>query len=165
VAITHPHHRGLWLIAFFKLVKGLLLLAVGIGVLSLLHKDIDELARHWVEVLHVDPENRYIHRLLVKLGMMDDRKLAQISAGTFFYAAVLFTEGIGLMLEKRWAEYLTVVATACLIPIEIYELVKHVTLTRIAVIVINTAIVWYLVRLLARERKPARRPIVSSEAD
>src|SRR5947207_9869932 len=100
---THPRHRGLWLIAIFKLAKGLLLLAVGIGVLSLLHKDVAEIFKHWVEVLHVDPDNRYINRLLVKLGMMDDRKLAQISAGTFFYAAMLLTEGIGLMWQKRWA--------------------------------------------------------------
>ena len=143
----------------------MLLLAVGIGVLSLLHKDVAEIFKHWVEVLHVDPDNRYINRLLVKLGMMDDRKLAQISAGTFFYAAMLLTEGIGLMWQKRWAEYLTVIATASFIPLEIYELVKRFTLTRIVVIGINVAIVWYLIALLARERKPARRTVTSPKAD
>ncbi len=162
---THPRHRGLWLIAIFKLAKGLLLLAVGIGVLSLLHKDVAEIAKHWVEVLHADPDNRYIHRLLVKLGLMDDRKLAEISAGTFFYAAMLLTEGIGLMWQKRWAEYLTVIATASFIPLEVYELIKRFTITRTVVIGINVAIVWYLIALLSRERKPARPAIVSPEAD
>ncbi len=62
MAETHPRHRGLWFIAIFKLAKGLLLLAVGIGVLSLLHKDVAEIAMRLVTALHADPDNRYIQR-------------------------------------------------------------------------------------------------------
>lgn len=152
---TSPHssrQRGLWLIAIFKLLKGALLLAVAVGALSLLHKDVAEQIAHWIAALRVDPDNFYAHKFLAKLTSVDDRKLKEISAGTFFYAGLLLTEGIGLALGKRWAEYLTVIATSSLIPLEIYELIKHFSLTKILVLVINAAIVWYLIYKL-RQRE------------
>jgi uncharacterized membrane protein (DUF2068 family) len=99
-------------------------------------------------MLRVDPDNHFIHMLLRKLWSVNDRKLIELSAGTFFYAGLMLTEGIGLALHKRWAEYLTVFATASLIPLEIYELVKHFSLTKIGLILINVAIVLYLIRAL-----------------
>ncbi len=56
--------RGLWLIAAFKLLKGLALLAIGIGALKLLHKDVASEVERWVNYLRVDPQNYYIHKLL-----------------------------------------------------------------------------------------------------
>ncbi len=78
-----------------------------------------------------------------------------MSAGTFFYAALLSTEGIGLLLRKHWAEYFTVITTAALIPLEVYELIRHFTAVKVVVLVINIAIVWYLV---LRLRKPHGKP-------
>lgn len=143
---------GLLLIAIFKLMKGLLLVAVAIGALKLLHRDVAETLARWIAVLRVDPENRFLHGLLVKLGFLDDRKLKEISAGTFFYAGLLLTEGTGLMFRKRWAEYFTIIATGSFIPPELYELSKHPTLAKVVVIGINVTVVWYLVARLLRER-------------
>lgn len=143
---------GLLLIAIFKLMKGLLLVAVAIGALKLLHRDVAETLARWIAVLRVDPENRFLHGLLVKLGFLDDRKLKEISAGTFFYAGLLLTEGTGLMFRKRWAEYFTIIATGSFIPLELYELSKHPTLAKVVVIGINVTVVWYLVARLLRER-------------
>jgi len=152
----HPgaHDRGLWLIAIFKLVKGVLLLATGIGALTLLHKDVAEVVAQGVALLRVDPDNRLVHRLLAKLLLVDDRKLEELSAGTFFYAGLILTEGVGLMLRKRWAEYFTIIVTSSFIPLEIYELVKRFSVAKLAVLGINVAVVWYLVarRLAARHR-------------
>jgi uncharacterized membrane protein (DUF2068 family) len=136
--------KGLRVIAAFKLVKGLLLVAVGIGAIKLLHKDVSELANHWITELRVDPDNRLIHGLISKLGVMNDHKLEELSIGSFFYAALLLTEGIGLWLKKRWAEYFTIIATCSLIPLELYEIAKRVTVTRIVILLINAAIIWYL---------------------
>ena len=86
---------GLILIGIFKLVKGLLLLAVGIGALKLLHKDIGEVVTRWVEALRVDPDNHFIHRILSKVFSVTPKQLKELSAGTFIYAALLLTEGIG----------------------------------------------------------------------
>src|ERR1700720_1736289 len=92
------HGRGLLLIAAFKLLKGLALLALGIGALRLLHKDVAAEIAQWIDVLRVDPHNHYIQSLLEKLGMVDDRKLKALSIGTFFYSALFLTEGFGLAL-------------------------------------------------------------------
>jgi uncharacterized membrane protein (DUF2068 family) len=144
------HSRGLWIIAAFKLLKGFALFALGIGALKLLHKDVAAVVEHWINVFRADPHNHYIHRLLEKLTLVDDRRLKEISAGTFIYSAVFFIEGIGLALGKRWAEYFTIIATSSLLPIEIYELGKHVSAGKVLALVINLAVVVYLVRELQR---------------
>lgn len=136
--------KGIWLIVVFKLLKGLTLLAVGLGALSLLHENVAAQVSHWVEVFRVDPKNHFIHALVRKLWAVDDKKLVELSAGTFFYAAIVLTEGIGLALRKKWAEYFTIFATASLIPLEIYELVQEFSFVKIIVIAVNIAVVIYL---------------------
>lgn len=133
------------LIGIFKLLKGLLLVAVGIGALKLLHKDLATLVNYWVDILRVDPENRFVHRILAKILPITPKQLKEISAGTFFYAGLLLTEGVGLLMRKHWAEYFTVITTAALLPLEIYELIRHFTAAKVFVLVVNAAIVVYLV--------------------
>jgi uncharacterized membrane protein (DUF2068 family) len=144
---------GLILIGTFKLVKGLLLLAVGIGALNLLHKDIGEVVTRWVEALRVDPDNHFIHRILTKVFSVTPNQLKALSAGTFIYAGLLLTEGVGLLLQKHWAEYFTVITTAGLIPLEIFELYKHLTALKGAILVVNILIVWYLVQRIRTHGK------------
>jgi uncharacterized membrane protein (DUF2068 family) len=144
------HGRGLRLIAAFKLLKGLALLALGIGVLNLLHKDVEAIAVHWINVFQVDPHSHYLQKLLEKLSILDDKRLKELSIGTFFYSALFMTEGIGLSLGKRWAEYLTIVSTASLLPIELYEIAKHTTIGKLVALVINLAVVAYLIFELRR---------------
>jgi uncharacterized membrane protein (DUF2068 family) len=147
------HSRGLMLSAAFKLLKGLVLLAVAIGALRLLHHDVAALADHWINAFRVDPHNRYLHWLLSKLPMVDDRKLKELSVGTFLYSAVFLTEGIGLALSKRWAEYFTIITTASFLPLEVYELIHHATVPKGVALLLNIAVVVYLVRELRRYRK------------
>ena len=147
--------RGLWLIAAFKIFKGLALLAGGIGALKLLHKDVAAEAELWIELLRVDPRNHYIHRVLEKLSILDARKLKELSVGTFFYSALFLTEGIGLALRKRWAEYFTIVSTSLFIPLEVYELAKHPSLAKAILLLANAGIVAYLVMELRRSSNKA----------
>ena len=144
--------RGLLLIAAFKLIKGLAMLALGIGALRLLHKDVAAEVAQWIDALRVDPHNYYIRKLLEKVGMVDDRKLKALSIGTFFYSALFLTEGVGLAMRKRWAEYLTIVSTGSLLPLEVYEVVKRADASRIVVLVANIAILVYLVIEVRRTR-------------
>jgi uncharacterized membrane protein (DUF2068 family) len=139
-----PDGKGLRIIAVFKLAKGLILVAVGIGAIKLLHKNLSELGANWIATIRVDPDNRLIHGLIAKLGLMNDRKLEELSFGSFFYAALLLTEGVGLWLKRRWAEYFTIITTCSLIPLELYEIGKRVTITRLVLLLLNVAIVWYL---------------------
>src|SRR5467141_962999 len=121
------HDVGFVLIAVFKLIKGALLFVVGLGALSLLHKDVNEAVSHWTHTLQLNAQVRWIQNLVIKLGVLDNRKVALIVGTTLFYAVLLVTEGVGLLLEKVWAEYLTFIVTASFIPIEVYELSRHVT--------------------------------------
>jgi uncharacterized membrane protein (DUF2068 family) len=136
---------ALVIIGAFKLLKGLLLVAAGIGALGLLHRDIADTLAPLMAHLHIDPDSRYLHRPLTALWALDDRALKRISAGTFFYAALLLTEGVGLLLRRRWAEYFTVLVTGSFIPLELYELTRRFTATRLILIGVNVAVVWYLV--------------------
>src|SRR5713101_6987339 len=145
---------GLRLIAAFKLLKGVALIAVGIGALRLLHKDTAAIVEHWINVFRVDPHNHFINRLLEKLSILDDRRLKELSVGTFVYSAIFFTEGIGLALRKRWAEYFTIITTSSLLPLEVYELIKRTSVGEVLALLINLAVVAYLVRELRRTRDP-----------
>ena|SRR2546421_9373196 len=150
--MTKPkaHGRGLRLIAAFKLLKGLALLALGIGALRLLHKDVEAIIMHWINVFQVDPHSHYLQLLLEKLSIIDDRRLKELSVATFIYSAIFLTEGTGLALGQRWAEYLTIVTTASLLPLEVYELAKHASIGKVLALVVNLAVVIYLVLEIRR---------------
>lgn len=135
-----------WLIfiGLFKLVKGVGLLVVAAGLLELLHKDVAAVTTHWVQMLRVDPDNRFIHKALVKMFSVTPKQLKELSAGTFVYAAIFLTEGAGLLGRKRWAEYLALISTGLFIPLEAWELQRNFTLIKLAVTGVNFLIVWYL---------------------
>lgn len=134
------------LIGVFKLVKALLLIVIGIGAIKFLHKDIYSTVMHWTQVLRVDPDNSHVHALLTRIFRITPKQLKELSVGTFLYAGLFATEGIGLLTRKHWAEYFTIVTTGLLIPLEVYEMSRHFTATKSVVLVVNIAIVWYLVR-------------------
>ena len=132
------------LIGVFKLVKAILLIVAGIGAIRLLHKDVADTVMHWTQVLRVDPDNRYLHGALTRIIRVTPKQLRELSVGTFIYAGLFATEGMGLLLRKRWAEYFTLVTTGGLIPLEIYELARHFTVAKVVVTLINMLIVLYL---------------------
>src|SRR5271154_5969315 len=151
----HAHSRGLLLIAAFKLFKGFALLAVGFGARHLLSQNLSTEVEHWLDLLRIDPHNYYIHLLLERIADVDPHKLRQLRAGTFFYATLFLIEGTGLALRQRWAEYVTIISTSSLIPIEVYEIVKHYSVLKVAFLVINIAVVVYLIYELRRNRSGA----------
>ncbi len=98
------HTRLLRLIAIFKLLKAALLIAVGVGAVKLLHRDAAGTVEHWVELLKLDPNNHYIDAALQKVSNVTPGKIKELGLGSMVYAVLFLTEGIGLWLEKRWAE-------------------------------------------------------------
>jgi uncharacterized membrane protein (DUF2068 family) len=136
--------RLLRLIALFKLLKAALLITVGVGALKLLHKDVAGAVEHWVELLKLDPNNHYIDTALERASNITPNKIKELGLGSMIYAGLFLTEGIGLWFERRWAEWLTVIITSSLIPIELYEICRHPTPVKVVVLLINIAIVMYL---------------------
>jgi uncharacterized membrane protein (DUF2068 family) len=154
---SHKRHRaGLLLISAYKLLAALLFIAVGVGALRLVHKDVDDFVWHaLVEVLHWSPESRVVQFLLEKAELLNDPMLKRIGFGAFCYAAVGIVEAVGLYLEKVWAEFLTVLITASFLPIELNELFRRFTWMRVSILAINVAVFLYLLYLLG-ERGAAR---------
>lgn len=148
---------GITLIAAFKFTSGLLLLVVAAGLLKLVHGDVAFQLARMAHVLHADPENRFIHTVIAKVTDIDPTTLKHLSVGSFIYSAVLLTESVGLFLEKVWAEYLTVVATSALLPIEIYEVVERISVVKVVLLLFNALAVAYLARTIRNNRSKASR--------
>ncbi len=149
------HDRGLLLIGLFKLGKALLFLFLGIGAIHLLHKDLGDEVMRLATALKFDPESRFVTVLLDKVDLIDAHRLRQISLATFAYSALALTEGVGLLLEKVWAEYLTLFLTISFLPWELYELAKRPSWFRLSLLLINLAVLGYLVWLLRRKKVAA----------
>jgi uncharacterized membrane protein (DUF2068 family) len=150
--MTNRGSGPLLLIGAFKMAKAATLLALGVVALAMVHKDPASHIEHWLQELNVDPGNRYLQALLARTGLLSDRRLAELGAGSFLYAGLFAVEGIGLLLRRRWGEYLTIVVTGSFIPLELYHLTKHPTPLKAAVVAVNVAIVAYLVWRVRDER-------------
>lgn len=146
--------KWITVIGVVKLFKGLILLAIAVGALKLLHKDLADELNRWAQLFNVDPNSRLFQKVFSKIGGFDAHKLALLGVGTFFYSGLFLTEGVGLLLKKRWGEYLTVIVTASFLPLEIYELCKEFHAVRLILLIANAAIVVYLIwRLKTGQRK------------
>jgi len=139
------------LIGVFKLVKALLILGLALGLVRLAHGEAAATLDHWAIQLHIDPDGEHVGRLMQKILQLDESRLRALSAGMVAYASLFLVEGVGLIMKKRWAEWLTVVATASLVPLEVYEIVRHPRPLRVAVLVVNLAIAWYLAARIRRD--------------
>jgi uncharacterized membrane protein (DUF2068 family) len=136
--------RLIRLIALFKLVKAVLLIAVGLGALHLLHSDIASEPAHLVRMFGLNPGGRYVDRLLQKSVALTPNTIRGLGVGSFIYAGLFLAEGIGLWLLKRWAAWLTIVMTSSLVPLEVYEIYRHPTALKVLALIINVAVVGFL---------------------
>jgi uncharacterized membrane protein (DUF2068 family) len=133
------------LIGVFKLLKALLLVCVSITAFHLVNKDLGDTIERWARELRVDPGNHFVQSAISHALNVSPRKLELVGAVALIYAGMFGTEGVGLLLGKRWAEYMTVITTAGLLPLEIFEIVKKTNGVKIATLIINVAAVVYLV--------------------
>jgi uncharacterized membrane protein (DUF2068 family) len=146
--MTKPHHAGMAMIAGFKIFKGLALLLVGLGLLKLVHADIATLFSRLLEALRLNADSRILHSVVLAIDALRPESVLVMSLVSVAYAALLLLEGIGLWLEFSWAAYLTVVSTSLFLPFEVYEIVKRVSTLRVALLLVNMAIVLYLLKQL-----------------
>jgi uncharacterized membrane protein (DUF2068 family) len=138
------------------LVKAIVLVALGIAAFKLVRADDGENpAWRVVGELGLNPANRVVSRLLAAISGLTPRRLEQLGVGSFVYAAVFLVEGVGLLLRKRWAEYVTTIVTGSLIPFEVYELAHKPSAAKVAGLVLNVLVVVYLVLRLRGERREA----------
>ena len=132
-------------IAVFKLVKALLLLVVCLGSLKLLNPTAAEAADRWASALAWRLGPRAASAVRDGVSNLSDSRLKLIGIVALLYAGLFAVEGIGLWKAKRWAEYLTIIATTSFVPFEVYELIRHASWQRAATLGINLLVVGYLV--------------------
>lgn len=147
------HNRWLILIAAFKLCQALLFVAIGVGALKLLHKDVGDLLKRVAEHPHFNPESRLINFLMAQSSLFNDRLLRRIGEVVFIYAGLDLVEGIGLYLEKTWAKYLTLAITASFLPWEVFEVFRRLTMVRAGLLAVNAMVFFYLLKLVLGENK------------
>ena len=139
---------GIRIIAGAKIFKGIVFSFLTLGVFDLAHRDVSALAIHLVHLLRISPENRYVELLLEKIGLIDPPQIRRIGEFSGLYAAVELVEGLGLWLGAVWAEFVVVTSTGIFIPEECLSLFRHFTWFRLSVLVINTAILAYVARVV-----------------
>lgn len=146
---SHGHNKGLVLIAAYKFLLALFFIAIGVGAMRLLHKDIEDVFSRIASDMRFNPESRFVNFVLDKASLLNDPMLRKIGLAAFCYAALGILEGIGLYLEKAWAEYLTLIITASFLPFEIHEIIRKLTLIRVSLLVINILVLLYLLKVVA----------------
>jgi len=136
-------------IAIYKLIKAIIFIALGFGLIRLMHHDVAEFLRVYViEPLHYNPDQRFFRGILEKASELTANRIGLMSFAAFFSAAIFATEGIGLYLRKHWAEYVVVISTGLPLPIEFWEIYHKLAWWKLGVVVGNLLIIIYLIHRL-----------------
>jgi len=140
----------LYVIIGIKLLKGLLLLLLAVGVYMLRNKDLSDIFDSSLRFIHLDPERNFFSSIDDWLDTVTPANVKVVASGTFLYGVLLLVEGIGLACRARWAVWLVIGQSVFFVPIEIYELThRHglwPVLVVLVVMAINILIVWYLLK-------------------
>jgi uncharacterized membrane protein (DUF2068 family) len=140
-----PRFGILRLIATYKIVKVLLLLAVAYGELRLRDASLAAKLLSWAQARPYGLEHRIMTQLLEWFSGLSVSRAHVVRLVTLGYAALFAVEGVGLWMQKRWAEWLTVIITASLIPLEAWEIFDRPTIGKVLILLANVAVVAYLV--------------------
>ena len=154
--------RVLRAVAAYKIGKAAVMLVIGSFMMGLVHHNVAETVAHWTRRLNLDPSHLIVRRALSHLAHVNDAKLRWTGATAFVYMVLYLVEGVGLWKDRRWAEWLTVVAGLLLVPFEVYELIGHPRGTQALVLVGNLLIVAFMYHRVrektARKAPPGAEP-------
>jgi uncharacterized membrane protein (DUF2068 family) len=149
-----PRFGVLRTIALYKLVKVLLLLAVAYGELRLRDASLAAKLLSWAQAQPYGLEHRIVTQLLEWFSGLSVSRIHALRMVTLAYAAVFAVEGVGLWMQKRWAEWLTVIITASLVPLEAWEIFFRPTIGKVLILLANVAVVAYLVWHVHTKNRP-----------
>jgi uncharacterized membrane protein (DUF2068 family) len=135
---------GLRAVAAFEGAKGLLVLLVGLGLFSLMHRDVEHIAESVVRHLHLNPARHYPRVFLEAAGRMTDARLWMLASGAFAYALVRGVEAYGLWRARPWAEWFAIASGLLYLPVELYDLIRRPTAVMVVILLVNTGIVSYV---------------------
>lgn len=148
---------GLRAVAVVEAAKGVLVLLVGLGLLSLIHHDVQRVAERLVAHAHLNPAAHYPRIFLEIASRLTDGRVLLLAMGSAVYACARFIEAYGLWFQRRWAEWFAALSAGIYIPFELVELHKRVTWLTVGALLLNTAIVAFMVYSLVRAHQQKSR--------
>jgi uncharacterized membrane protein (DUF2068 family) len=157
--VHDPEHiKGVRTVATIELAKGVVVVLAGLGLLSMRHRNIWGVAESFLEFFHVNPYHHYVGVFIDLVSRISDVRLWKIALVAGVYAILRFVEAFGLWYALPWAEWMAAITGGIYIPFEAADLIRRVTWLRLLVLVINSAIVLYMLylRLDAKEKRAAR---------
>ena len=157
MAKTEAGGRLLPWIAAERAIRGVLLIAAGIYLLDHTGSDLGRLTDRFARSVELDTRRPFIRHLVDRLGHLSRHQVTLFGIAALGYGALELVEGFGLWRRYRWAEWLTVIATSLLIPVELWELVHKPSALKAAGLAVNVLIVIYLARLVTRRDRERQR--------
>jgi len=155
---SRPTNKVLRVIAVLKFLETAAIVAAGFAALKLLNPATLDAISAWSEALPGQQQQRVAQHLLDQLSGISPHEVRALGAGAILFAAIFLMEGIGLWLQRRWAEWFSLVATALFIPLEILELLRHASLSKIIALVLNFLVVAYLIARIAAVKPEPNEP-------
>lgn len=150
----HPRQRRvLRAVAGFEFFKGVFVILMGVCALALVHKDTWLIAESLLVLLHISTDHRSAQLFLDFADSVTDARLWAAARIAFAYAALRFTEAYGLWNGRTWAEWVALVSGTLLLPLEVRELFRGVTVIRCALLVGNLAVVFYMLYVILANRR------------
>ncbi|HET7442932.1 MAG TPA: DUF2127 domain-containing protein [Terriglobales bacterium] len=143
----NAHLKGLRSVAALEFLKGLAVLLLGFGLLSLVHRDVWEVAVNFLDLLRINPDHHYAQVFLNLADRLNDTRLWMMAAAAAAYSSLRFLEAYGLWKARAWGEWIALVSGTIYLPFEIYELARKPTPIRAAILLINVAVVLYMLYL------------------
>ena len=151
------------MVAVFEAIKGVLILALGLGLLSLLHKDVEEVAENLLSRFHVNSEHRMGHAIVNAASKLTDARLWAIAAAAVFDSGVRFVAAWGLWNRRVWAEWFVLLSGALYLPLEILKLAERANWLHVSIFVANVAILLYMLYIRLQSFRRAGTPEAQPE--
>jgi uncharacterized membrane protein (DUF2068 family) len=139
-------------VALFEAGKGVVVVAAGLGLMALIHRNVQVLAEEIVRHLHLNPAQHFPRIFLEAAARANDARLWALALTALLYATVRFVEAYGLWRQRTWAEWFGIFTGGIYLPVELYELTVSVTLVKVAVFLVNLFIVFWLSLVRWQER-------------
>lgn len=149
---------GIRAIAIFEMAKGLLGLIVAIALISLLHKDLEQVATNVLDSLHIDPTGHFAQMFVERASRINESNIVIAIVLAFVYMIIRMIEAYGLWRLRAWAEWFAIISGSIYLPFELYETIKKPDVLHFVVFFGNILIVIYLIYVRRESRYHQTHP-------
>jgi uncharacterized membrane protein (DUF2068 family) len=143
-------HRGslpvLRMVASLELAKGMIVLLAACGVLLLIRReDPWDVADSLLKLLHISPDHHFAQVFLDWADSLTAARIWTVAGAALAYSVLRFVEAFGLWYARAWAEWIALISGAIYLPFEIYKVIHRQNFFHVSVLLVNVAIVLYMV--------------------